>query len=112
MRVHATARNIRVSARKARLLLDELPGKGIDEASTVLRYSGKPIAKVVDKVLQSAAANAENNYSMDRDALRVVEAYAGEGPTLKRYKPRSRGRVSPILKRTAHITVIVDEAEA
>jgi len=109
MRVHATAKNIGVSARKVRLLLNELPGKRIDEASTLLRYSGKPMAKAVDKVLQSAAANAENNYSMDRDALRVVEAYAGEGPTMKRFKPRSRGRVSPILKRSAHITVIVDE---
>ena len=109
MRVQATARNVRVSARKVRLLLDALPGKQIEDASTTLRYSGKPIAKVVDKVLQSAAANAENNYGLDRDELRVVEAYAGEGPTFKRFKPRSRGRVSPILHRTAHITVIVDE---
>lgn len=109
MRVQATAMNIRVSARKVRLLLDELPGKRVDDASTLLRYSGLPVAKVVDKVLQSAAANAENNYQMDRDSLKVVEAYAGEGPTLKRFKPRSRGRVSPILKRSAHITVIVDE---
>ncbi len=109
MRVHAKAMNVRISPRKVRLLLDELPGKTIDEASTLLRFSGKPMAKIVDKVLQSAAANAENNYRMDRDALVVVEAYAGEGPTLKRFKPRSRGRVSPILKRSAHITVIVDE---
>jgi large subunit ribosomal protein L22 len=109
MKVQATARNLRVSARKARFLLEALPGKQIDEASTLLRYSGKPIAKAVDKVLQSAAANAENNYQMDRDTLRVVEAYAGEGPTYKRFKPRSRGRVSPILHRTAHITVVVDE---
>lgn len=109
MKVQATARNVRVSARKVRLLLEALPGKHIDDASTILRYSGKPVAKVVDKVLQSAAANAENNYQMDRDTLHVVEAYAGEGPTYKRFKPRSRGRVSPILHRTAHITVIVDE---
>ena len=109
MRVQAVARNIRVSPRKVRLLLDELPGKSVDDASTLLRYSGKPIAKVVDKVLKSAAANAENNYQMDRDALQVVEAYAGDGRTLKRFKPRSRGRVSPILRRTAHITVIVDD---
>ena len=72
MRVHATARNIRVSPRKVRLLLDELPGKPIDEASTLLRFSGKPIAKVVDKVLQSAAANAENNYNMPRHDLQVA----------------------------------------
>lgn len=109
MRVRATAMNIGVSARKVRLLLEQMPGKNIDEASTMLRFSGKPVAKAVDKVLQSAAANAENNYAMDRDNLKVVEAYAGEGPTLKRFKPRSRGRVSPILKRSSHITVIVDE---
>ena len=90
------------------MLLDELPGKNIDDASTILRYSGKPIAKAVDKVLRSAAANAENNYSLNPASLVVAEAYAGEGPTLKRFKPRSRGRVSPILRRTAHITVIVD----
>ena len=108
MRVQATARNVRVSARKVRLLLDELPGKNVDDASTILRYSGKPMAKIVDKVLRSAAANAENNYSLNPDSLVVAEAYAGEGPTLKRFKPRSRGRVSPILRRTAHITVIID----
>lgn len=110
MRVRATAMNIGVSARKVRLLLQELPGKTIDDASVMLRFSGKPVAKAVDKVLQSAAANAENNYAMDRDNLKVVEAYAGEGPTLKRFKPRSRGRVSPLLRRSSHITVIVDEA--
>lgn len=108
MRVQATARNVRVSARKVRLLLDELPGKHVDDASTILRYSGKPMAKIVDKVLRSAQANAENNYNLSPDTLVVAEAYAGEGPTLKRFKPRSRGRVSPILRRTAHITVIVD----
>ena len=110
MRVTAIGRNVGSSPRKVQLLVRELPGKTIDDASTLLRFSGKPVAKAVDKVLQSAAANAENNYAMDRDNLKVVAAWVGKGRTLKRFKARSRGRVSPILKRSCHVTVIVDEA--
>lgn len=109
MPAKASATNVRVSARKVRLLLRELPGKNIDDAITYLRFSGKPIARSVAKVVKSAAANAENNYQMSPDDLRVVRAYADEARTLKRFKPRSRGRVSPILRRFSHITVIVDE---
>jgi large subunit ribosomal protein L22 len=109
MPVKASATNIRVSARKVRLLLRELPGKDIDTAMTYLRYSGKPVARTVAKVVKSAAANAENNYQMVPDELRIVKAYADEARTLKRFKPRSRGRASPILRRYSHITVIVDE---
>ncbi len=110
MPVKASATNIRVSARKVRLLLRELPGKDIDSAMTYLRYSGKPIARTVAKVVKSAAANAENNYQLSPDDLRIVRAYADEARTLKRFKARSRGRASPILRRFSHITVIVDEA--
>jgi large subunit ribosomal protein L22 len=109
MAVKASATNIRASARKVRLLLRELPGKDIDSAMTFLRYSGKPIARTVAKVVKSAAANAENNYQMSPDDLRIVLAYADEARTLKRFKARSRGRASPILRRYSHITVIVDE---
>ena len=112
MEAKAIAKYIDVSPRKARLVADVVRGKTVEEALAMLRFMPQKSAKHVRKVIQSAAANAENNYSMDREALRVVEAYAGEGPTLKRFKPRSRGRVSPILKRTAHITVIVDDVEA
>jgi large subunit ribosomal protein L22 len=109
MPVRASATNIRISARKVRLLLRELPGKDIDSAMTYLRYSGKPVARAVAKVVKSAASNAENNYQMSQDDLRIVRAYADEARTLKRFKPRSRGRASPILRRFSHITVIVDQ---
>src|SRR5436305_2446079 len=108
MTVKASATNIRVSARKVRLLLPELPGKNIDTAMIYLRYSGKPIARTVAKVVKSAAANAENNYQMAHDELRIVKAYADEARTLKRFKPRSRGRASPILRRYRQITVMDD----
>jgi large subunit ribosomal protein L22 len=110
MPAKASAKNVRISPRKVRLLLRELPGKSVDDAITYLRFSGKPVARSVAKVVKSAAANAENNYQMSPDELRVVRAYADEAPMLKRFKPRSRGRVSPILRRFSHITVIVDEA--
>jgi large subunit ribosomal protein L22 len=110
MEVAATAKYLPVSARKVRLVLDQLPGKRIDEAMMMLRYLPTPHARLVAKVLHSAAANAENNFSMDRDELRIKRAYAGEGRTLKRWKAKARGRVAPILRRTSHITVIVEEA--
>ena len=110
MEVVATAKYLPVSARKVRLVLDQLPGKRIDEAMTMLRYLPTPHARLVAKVLHSAAANAENNFSMDRDELRIKRAYAGEGRTLKRWKAKARGRVAPILRRTSHVTVIVEEA--
>jgi large subunit ribosomal protein L22 len=109
MPVKASATNVRVSARKVRLLLRELPGKDIDTAMTYLRYSGKPVARTVAKVVKSAAANAENNYQLSPDDLRIVKAYADEARTLKRFRARSRGRASPVLRRFSHITVIVDE---
>jgi len=110
MEVSATARYLPVSARKVRLVLDQLPGKRIDEAMTILRFLPTPHARLVAKVLHSAAANAENNHSLDRDDLRIKRAYAGEGRTLKRWKAKSRGRVAPILRRTSHVTVVVEEA--
>jgi large subunit ribosomal protein L22 len=110
MEVTATAKYLPVSARKVRLVLDQLPGKRIDEAMMLLRYLPTPHARLVAKVLHSAAANAENNFSMDRDELRIKRAYAGEGRTLKRWKAKARGRVAPILRRTSHVTVVVEEA--
>jgi large subunit ribosomal protein L22 len=110
MEVSATARYLPISARKVRLVLDQLPGKRIDEAMTMLRFLPTPHARIVAKVLHSAAANAENNFSLDRDDLKVKRAYAGEGRTLKRWKAKSRGRAAPILHRTSHVTVVVEEA--
>jgi large subunit ribosomal protein L22 len=112
MEVAATAKYLPVSARKVRLVLDQLPGKRIDEAMMMLRYLPTPHARLVAKVLHSAAANAENNFSLDRDDLRIKRAYAGEGRTLKRWKAKARGRVAPILKRTSHVTVVVEDQEA
>jgi len=109
MEVSATAKYLPVSARKIRLVLDQLPGKKVDEAMVMLRYLPTPHARLVAKVLNSAAANAENNYSLDREELRVKRAYAGEGRSLKRWRAKARGRVAPILHRTSHITVVVEE---
>jgi large subunit ribosomal protein L22 len=110
MEVSATAKYLPVSARKVRLVLDQLPGKRIDEAMVMLRFLPTPHARLVEKVVKSAAANAENNYALDTGELRIKRAYAGEGRTLKRFKAKARGRVAPILRRTSHVTVVVEEA--
>ncbi|MBI2761485.1 MAG: 50S ribosomal protein L22 [Chloroflexi bacterium] len=109
MQAKATAKMMRVSPRKVRLLLNEMRGKRVEEAMTLLRFSGVPSARDVAKIVRSATANAENNLGMNTANLRVVAAWAGPGPTLKRFKPRSRGRVSPILRRTSHVTVVVGD---
>jgi large subunit ribosomal protein L22 len=110
MEVSATAKYLPISARKVRLVLEQLPGKKIDEAMVMLRFLPTPHARVVAKVLKSAASNAENNYAMDYGDLRVKRAFAGEARTLKRFKAKARGRVAPILRRTSHVTVVVEEA--
>jgi large subunit ribosomal protein L22 len=84
-------------------------GKKVDEALSLLRFAPTPTAQVVTKVIKSAAANAENNYEMTPSDLKIVSIFADEARTLKRFRPRSRGRVSPILKRSCHVTVIVAE---
>ncbi len=108
MEVSATAKYLPVSARKVRLVLDQLPGKRIDEAMVMLRFLPTPHARLVEKVVKSAAANAENNYALDLADLRIKRAFAGESRTLKRFKAKARGRVAPILRRTSHVTVIVE----
>ncbi|MBN9495020.1 50S ribosomal protein L22, partial [bacterium] len=97
--------------RKIRLILDRLPGLSVDQALALLRYVQSPHARSVSKLVLSAAANAENNFNLDVDDLVIRRAYADEGRTQRRFRPRSRGRVSPILKRSSHITVILDERE-
>ena len=109
MKVSATAKNVGVSARKARLILDQVKGQRVSVALFMLGYLPSPSAKEVAKVVKSAASNAENTYNMLPASLKVVLAYADEGKTLRRFRPRSRGRTSPILKRSSHITVVVDE---
>jgi large subunit ribosomal protein L22 len=95
-----------------RLILERLPGLSVDQALALLRYVPSPHARTISKTVLSAAANAENNYNLDVDELYIKRAYADEGRTLKRFRPRSRGRVSPILKRSSHITIILDQREA
>jgi len=109
MQVRAIARNVPGSARKIRLITERLPGLSVDQALALLRYAPSPHARVVSKVVLSAASNAENNFNLDVDELVVSRAYTDEGRTTRRFKPRSRGRVSPILKRSSHVTVILDE---
>ena len=110
-RPHAIARYIRMSPRKVKVVIDMIRGKSAKEAAAILRYTPKAACEPVLKVLNSAIANAENNLDMNRDDLYVAEAYANQGPTLKRYRARARGSASPIRKRTSHITVILDQVK-
>ena len=109
MEVRAVAKDTGLSARKVRLLVDMIRGKKVDEALTLLRFTPTPKAQVVAKVVKSAAANAENKFQMSSSNLEIVSIFVDEARTLKRYRPRSRGRAHPILKRSSHITVIVAE---
>ena len=107
-RPYAVARHIRMSPYKVRRALALIRGKSVNEAAAILDYATIVSAEPVKKVLLSAAANAEHNYGMDRGDLIVAEAFADQGPTLKRMNPVSKGRAHSILKRTSHITVILD----
>ncbi len=111
MEVKAVAKDTGVSPYKIRLLVDMVRGKKVDEALTILKFAPSPLARVVAKVVKSAAANAENNFQMTPSNLKIVNIVADEARSMKRYRPRSRGRASPILKRSSHITVIVAEQE-
>ncbi len=109
MKVKAVAKDVGVSPRKVRLVIDRVRGKKVDEALTMLNFLTTPSAKAVAKVIKSASANAENNLQMSPADLRIAAIFAGEARTLKRFRPKSRGRISPILKRASHITVLVEE---
>jgi large subunit ribosomal protein L22 len=103
----AQAKWVRMSARKARLVLDNIRGRTVPEARTVLAFTSRAAAIDIERVLRSAVANAESAHALDGDELVVLEAYADEGPTLKRWRARARGRVNRIRKRTCHITIVV-----
>lgn len=111
MKVKASARFIRQSPYKVRRVLDLVRGLPVDEARNVLVLTNRGPAVTVTKVLNSAIANAENNFALDAEELFVAEAYADEGPTLKRWRPRARGRATRIRKRTSHITIVVADEE-
>jgi|SRR4051795_9134846 len=110
--VRAVARHIRMSPQKVRLVLDTIRGKRVSEALAILRFLPHKATGPVSKVVRSASANAENNFNLDVDELVVLRAYADEARTLKRYRPRARGRANQILKRSSHVTVVVSEREA
>ena len=105
----AVARTVRIAPRKVRLVADLIRGKQVGEAVAILRHTPKAASPIVEKVLNSAIANAEHNYEMDANNLVITEAYVNEGPTLKRFRPRAMGRASQINKRTSHITIVVSE---
>ncbi|WP_077368840.1 50S ribosomal protein L22 [Anaerosalibacter sp. Marseille-P3206] len=111
MEARAIAKYIRISPLKVNYIAREIRGKNVDEALGILKFTPKKGAKELEKVLKSAIANAENNFDLDRDNLYVKEAYANDGPTMKRWRPRSQGRAYPILKRSSHIGVVVEERE-
>lgn len=112
MEVKAISKDTGISASKVRLLVNMVRGKKVDEALDILKFTPTPNARIVAKTIKSAAASAENNYQMTPSELRIVDIRADEARTLKRFQPRARGRASPILKRSSHITVIVAEKES
>lgn len=111
MEARAVAKYIRVSPRKARLVMDLIRGKDVGTAKGILRNTPNKAAKLIEKVLNSAVANAENNHEMVAEELFVAKGFIDEGPTLKRFRPRSMGSATRIRKRTSHITIVVSERE-
>lgn len=116
MQATARAKNVRMSPRKTRLVIDQIRGRGVNEAYAILQFSKKKASEAIDKVLRSAVANAtykadEAGESLDVDELFVSEAFVDEGKTLRRWRPRAYGRATPALKRSCHVTVVVDKRD-
>ena len=109
MEAKAVAKYIRIAPRKDRVVMNLIRGKNVADAFAILKFTPKAGADVIEKVLKSAVANAENNFDMNVDKLYISSAYVDQGPTLKRIHPRSRGQAFSILKRTSHVTVVVAE---
>lgn len=111
MEVKAVLRYIRISSRKTRLVIDMIRGMDVSKAKVVLDFTPKKAAKIVKKVLSSAVANAIENHGMKKENLYISKIYVDQGPTLKRMKPRARGRADKIKKRTSHITIYISQRE-
>ncbi len=109
MEAKAVAKYVRMSPSKVKPVVDLVRGKGLQEALTILKFTPGKAAEFVEKVVQSAAANAENNFEMDPDKLYVAEIYANQGPTMKRWRAGAQGRAGAILKRSTHIGVTLKE---
>jgi ribosomal protein L22 len=103
--VRASARFVRSAPRKARLVMDHIRGKSVGDARAILAHTPRAAATDIGKLLESAIANAENNFELDPDELRIQRATVDEGPTIKRFRPRAQGRATPILKRTSHMAI-------
>ena len=111
MEVRATSKFVRVSPRKARIVVDLVRGKSVEQAREILAFTNRAVAETVAKTLNSAVANAEHNNNLNPNALVVKKAFVNEGPTLKRIRPRAKGSASRINKRTSHITIVVAPRE-
>jgi large subunit ribosomal protein L22 len=116
MKAHAIAKGVRMSPRKMRLVIDQIRGQDVNDAYSILQFSKKKASASIDKVLRSAVANAtykadEAGETLDVDSLYVSEAFVDEGRTLRRWRPRAYGRATPVLKRSSHVTVVVDTRE-
>ena len=111
MEARASARYIRISPRKVKIVCDLIRGKDVDTAMGMLYATPKAASEIMTKLLKSAIANAENKFEMDHDSLYVSEAFVGAGPILKRFRPRAQGRAYRINKRTSHITIVLKDKE-
>ena len=109
MEAIAKLKYARISARKVKIVIDLIRGKQVDEALAILRYTPKAASPMVEKLLKSAIANAENNNGLKRDKLYIKEIYANQGPTAKRVRPAPQGRAYRVRKRTSHVTIVLDE---
>ncbi|MBQ1512301.1 MAG: 50S ribosomal protein L22 [Erysipelotrichaceae bacterium] len=109
MEVKATAKTVRISPRRTRLVLDLIRGKDAKEALAILKFTPNRAAEIITKVVKSAVANATHNFQLDEEKLYIKACYANEGVTLKRFLPRAKGSASALNKRTSHITVVVEE---
>lgn len=111
MEARATLKYARISPRKVKIVIDLIRNKSVGEALAILKHTPKAASYILEKLLNSAIANAENNHEMDPESLYISEAYANQGPTLKRIRPRAQGRAYRIRKRTSHITLVLKEKE-
>lgn len=111
MQAKAIAKYVRISPLKVNFICKEIRGKQVDEALAILKFTPKKGARILEKVLNSAIANAEHNFGLDRENLFVSQAYANNAPVMKRWRPKAKGMAYPILKRSSHVGVIVEERE-
>jgi len=110
-KAEATLKYARISSRKVKIVADLIKGKDIDEALAIVKYTPKASSELIEKLLKSAIANAENNHNMAHEKLYVAEIYANQGPTLKRIRPAAKGSAVRIRKRTSHITIVLKERD-